>query len=341
MLAEDRLADYIKAIPKAELHIHIEGSLEPELMFEIAARNHIEIKYKTVEELREAYKFNNLQEFLDIYYEGAGVLQKENDFYDMTMAYLDKAASENIIHTEIFFDPQTHTSRGIPFPTVINGINGAIEDAKKKHGISALLIMCILRHLDEESAIDTLKRSADFKHLITAVGLDSSEIGNPPSKFYKVFSHARNMGYITVAHAGEEGPPQYIREALDLLKVSRIDHGNRAMEDDRLLNEIAESNIPLTLCPLSNLKLKVVKQLRQHPVKIMLGKGIKATINSDDPAYFGGYLNENYLQTALALDLSREEIYTLAANSFHASFIDDDIRNVFLNKLRVFYESNI
>jgi adenosine deaminase len=334
------LNDFIKTIPKAELHIHIEGSLEPELMFKISERNNIKLKYKTVDDLRNAYKFNNLQEFLDIYYEGAGVLLKEQDFYDMTMAYLEKAASDNIIHTEIFFDPQTHTSRGVDFSIVIKGISSAVSDAIVKHGISANIILCFLRHLDEKSALQTLEQALPFKNLITAVGLDSSEVGNPPSKFLKVFSKARSHGFITVAHAGEEGPSQYVREAVDLLKVSRIDHGNRAMEDGMLVKELSDKKIPLTLCPLSNLKLRVVRELKHHPIKKMMDKGLMVTINSDDPAYFGGYLNENYIQTADALGLSKDDIYVLARNSILASFVSEPNRNDFLSKLDFFYNNN-
>ncbi len=340
MKIDQKLLDFIKTIPKAELHIHIEGSLEPEMMFKIAERNKIKLKYKSVEDLKNAYRFNNLQEFLDIYYEGAGVLLKEQDFYDMTMAYLNKAVSENIHHTEIFFDPQTHTSRGVDFSVVINGIASAVKDATVKHGISAHIIMCFLRHLDEKNAVETLEQALPFKEMITAVGLDSSEVGNPPSKFIRVFSKARSHGFATVAHAGEEGPPQYVREAVDLLKVSRIDHGNRALEDKMLLDELENSKLPLTLCPLSNLKLKVVKDLKYHPVKTMMDKGLLVTINSDDPAYFGGYLNENYIQIAAELGLTKEDIYVLARNSFLASFISEDKRNMLLSRLDVFYKNN-
>jgi adenosine deaminase len=312
------LKNFIKTIPKAELHLHIEGTFEPELMFKIAKRNNLKIKYKSVEELKKAYNFNNLQEFLDIYYEGAKVLIEEQDFYDMTWAYLEKVHLQNVTHTEIFFDPQTHTDRKIKFGTVIEGIHKALEDGQKKLGITSKLIMCFLRHLDEETAVKTLKEALNYKDWITAVGLDSSEVGNPPSKFQNVFEQARNEGFLTVAHAGEEGPAEYIWEALNLLKVSRIDHGNHCLDDEKLVKELVNRKIPLTVCPLSNLKLKVVKDLKNHPLKAMLDKGLLVTINSDDPAYFGGYVNENYLAVAEALSLSKEDIEKLAKNSFDA-----------------------
>lgn len=312
---------FIKGIPKAELHLHIEGTFEPELMFEIAKRNGIKIKYKSVAELKKAYEFSNLQEFLDIYYEGAGVLMKERDFYDMTWAYLQKAHSQNVVHTEIFFDPQTHTDRGIDFGTVIGGISGALEDGKKKLGISSKLIMCFLRHLDENAAMKTLEEALKYKKLITAVGLDSSEVGHPPSKFQRVYERALKEGFLTVAHAGEEGPASYIWEALDLLKVSRVDHGNHCLEDEKLVEELVRRKMPLTVCPLSNLKLKVVRDLKKHPLREMLKRGLLVTINSDDPAYFGGYVADNYLAISKALDLSTEEIIQLAKNSFEASFL--------------------
>jgi len=315
--------EFITGIPKAELHLHIEGTLEPELMFKISRRNEIELKYTSVEELRRAYDFNNLQEFLDIYYQGAGVLIKEQDFYDMTWAYLEKAHSQNIIHTEIFFDPQTHTERGVEFGTVIKGISRALNDARNVMGISSRLIMCILRHLDEHSAMKTLNESLEYKHLITAIGLDSAEVGNPPARFQRVFDKARQEGFLTVAHAGEEGPAEYVWEALNLLKVSRVDHGNHSLDDDKLVMELAIRRIPLTVCPLSNLKLKVVSDMKDHPLKTMIEKGLLVTVNSDDPAYFGGYLNENYLAVAKALDLSEEEILKLVQNSFNSSFVEE------------------
>jgi len=315
--------EFITGIPKAELHLHIEGTLEPELMFKISRRNGIELKYTSVEELRRAYDFNNLQEFLDIYYQGTGVLTKEQDFYDMTWAYLEKAHWQNMIHTEIFFDPQTHTERGVEFGTVIKGISRALNDARNVLGISSRLIMCILRHLDEHSAMKTLNESLEYKHLITAIGLDSAEVGNPPARFQRVFDKAIQEGFLTVAHAGEEGPAEYIWEALNLLKVSRVDHGNHSLDDDKLVMELAARRIPLTVCPLSNLKLKVVREMKDHPLKRMIEKGLLVTINSDDPAYFGGYLNENYLAVAKALDLSEEEILRLVQNSFKSSFTEE------------------
>lgn len=331
------LEKFIKSIPKAELHLHIEGTFEPELMFKIAKRNKIKIRYKSVDELKKAYNFNNLQDFLNIYYEGASVLIKEEDFYDMTWAYLQKIHSQNLLHTEIFFDPQTHTDRGIKFSTVINGISSALKDAKKKLKISSRLIMCFLRHLDENSAIKILDQALKYKKLIYAVGLDSSEMGNPPSKFQKVFDRARRAGFFTVAHAGEEGPAEYVWEALNLLKVSRIDHGNHSLDDEKLVGELVKRKIPMTVCPLSNLKLRVVKNLKNHPLKKMMNKGLLVTVNSDDPAYFGGYVNENYLAIAKALNLSKKDIYTLAKNSFIASFLSKDEKKKIFKKLDEFY----
>ncbi|MBU0668066.1 adenosine deaminase [Patescibacteria group bacterium] len=327
------LEDFIKGIPKAELHLHIEGTLEPELMFKIARRNNIEIKYRSVEELKKAYDFNNLQDFLDIYYEGTGVLIEEQDYYDMTWAYLEKAHSQNVLHAEIFFDPQAHTDRGIEFQTVVKGIHNALQDGQNKLGISTKLIMCFLRHLDEEAAMKTLEQALNHKDLITAVGLDSSEVGNPPSKFQRVFERAGEEGFLTVAHAGEEGPAEYVWEALDLLKVSRVDHGNHSLDDEKLVQELVSRKMPLTVCPLSNLKLKVVNDLNNHPLRKMLEKGLLITINSDDPAYFGGYVNENYLAISDALDLSKEEIVKLARNSFTASFLIEKTKQQMIEKV--------
>ena len=324
------VADYIKKVPKAELHLHIEGTFEPELMFEIAQRNKVEIPYQSVEEVKKAYQFSCLQDFLDIYYAGASVLLYEKDFYDLTMAYFKHCAEENVVHTEIMFDPQTHTKRGISFGTVINGIQKAREDAQAKYGISSLLIMSYLRHLSEEEAFETLEQSLPYKHLIKAVGLDSSEKGNPPSKFQKVFEASVKEGYIPVAHAGEEGPAEYIWEALDLLKISRIDHGNNSLTDEVLLKKLVDEKIALTVCPLSNLELRVVDDLKDHPLKKMLNLGLKATVNSDDPAYFGGYMNANFLQTAEALDLTQEEIKTLAKNSFEYSLLSEEEKAKYL-----------
>ncbi len=313
--------DIIKKIPKAELHLHIEGTFEPELLFSIATRNKIPLRFKSVEELREAYNFHNLQSFLDIYYEGAKVLIHERDFYDLTMAYLKKCHEDNVVHTEIFFDPQTHTTRGISFETCLMGIHKALSDAEKEWGITSHLIMCFLRHLSEDEAFRTLNEAAPFKDKILAVGLDSSEVGHPPSKFERVFKEAIKQGYLTVAHAGEEGPPAYIWEALDLLEVKRIDHGVRSLEDERLLERIISEKMPLTVCPLSNIKLCVFQKMEDHNLKKLLHRGVKVTINSDDPAYFGGYANQNYLEAARALDLSKDEIKQLAINSFEASFL--------------------
>lgn len=315
------LEKFIKGLPKAELHLHLEGSLEPEMMFELAKRNNIKIPFNSVEEVRAAYSFNNLQEFLDIYYQGAQVLINEQDFYDLTWAYLLRMKADNCKHIEVFFDPQTHTDRGIDFDIVINGINRALIDGKNELGISSFLIMCFLRHLPEEEAFKTLSMAMPHLGKIKGVGLDSSEIGHPPSKFANVFKSAKDLGLKIVAHAGEEGPPEYIYEALDILNIDRIDHGNRCLENDELVAKIVEKDLTLTVCPLSNLSLCVVKDLAQHPLKTMLAKGLRATINSDDPAYFGGYLNKNYIETQKAIGLSRDEIITLAKNSFQGSFL--------------------
>ena len=337
------LAKFIRGLPKAELHLHIEGTFEPELMFKIARRNRIVLRYGSVAELRRAYDFGNLQEFLDIYYQGAGVLVKERDFYDLGRAYFKKARSQNILHAEIFFDPQTHTARGVQFSTVMAGLGRAIEEARDRLGLSVRLIMCFLRHLDEASAMETLKQALDYKRLITAVGLDSSELGHPPSKFQRVFAKARRAGFLAVAHAGEEGPAEYVWHALELLKVSRVDHGNRSLSDGKLVKELVRRKMPLTVCPCSNHKLKVVAAMEDHPLQTMMRKGLLVTVNSDDPAYFGGYLNENYLAVAKALGLSREEICQLARNSFLASFLDDKHKKLMLKKVddycRIFGDS--
>ena len=327
---------FIRKIPKAELHIHIEGSLEPEMMFEIGARNGIKLSYQSAVEVREAYQFSNLQSFLDIYYEGAGVLQVEQFFYDMTWAYLQKASAQNVRHAEIFFDPQTHTDRGIPFSTVINGIHRALGDAEPKLGITSELIMCFLRHLSAQKAMQTLNQAQPYKEWIAAVGLDSSELGNPPSKFVEVFDKAREMGYLTVAHAGEEGPPEYIWQALDLLKVSRIDHGVRCIEDRKLVDRLVKSQIPLTVCPLSNVKLHVFESMKQHDLKQLLELGICATVNSDDPAYFGGYVNENLLAVHEGLNLGENDIVRLVKNSFEASFLSEPKKKKLLKEVDLF-----
>lgn len=314
------MQDFIASLPKAELHLHIEGTLEPELMFELARRNGIALPHPSVDALRRAYDFSDLQSFLDLYYQGAGVLQTRQDFYDMTAAYFRKAASQNVRHAEIFFDPQTHTHRGIAFETVISGIHDAQLDAERDLGVTSKLILCFLRHLDEDDAMRTLDQALPFRDWLVAVGLDSSERGHPPSKFARVFARAREAGLLAVAHAGEEGPPEYIREALDVLKVRRIDHGVRCLEDPELVDRLVAEQIPLTVCPLSNVRLRVFDTIRDHPLRTMLARGLKVTINSDDPAYFGGYVQENYVAVAEALALSRDELEQLAKNSFDASF---------------------
>ena len=319
----DRAA-FIAALPKAELHLHIEGSLEPELMFELAQRNNIAIPFASVDEVRAAYAFSNLQDFLDIYYQGMGVLHSEQDFYDLTAAYLVRANADAVRHVEIFFDPQGHTERGIAFETVIAGITRALDDAQTKYGISSKLIMCFLRHLSEAEAEATLDEALPHLARIDGVGLDSSEVGHPPSKFANVFARARSLGLKIVAHAGEEGPPAYVHEALDLLKVDRIDHGNRSLEDPALVARLAGDAMCLTVCPLSNLKLCVVDDIADHPLRTMLDAGLVATVNSDDPSYFGGYVNANYLAVADALDLSKSELVTLAKNSFAGSFLSEN-----------------
>ena len=338
MSSQFTIENFISGLPKAELHLHIEGTFEPELMFKIAERNHIKLKYNSVDELKSAYNFNNLQEFLDIYYNGANVLIEEQDFYDLTWAYLQKIHSQNVLHTEVFFDPQTHTSRGISFDKVISGIHRALDDGREKLGISYRLILSFLRHLSEESAFQILEEALSYKSWITAVGLDSSEKGHPPNKFERVFAKARAEGFLTVAHAGEEGPPEYVWEALNLLNVSRIDHGNRSLEYPRLVTELVKRKMPLTICPLSNLKLKVVRDMTQHPLAKMLEKGMMATINSDDPAYFGGYMNENYQAVAEALNLTKEQIVQLAKNSFAASFLDEAVKKEMIAKVDLYYQ---
>ncbi len=333
------LLTIIQGIPKAELHLHLEGSFEPELMFEIAHRNNITLEYDSIESLKKAYKFNNLQEFLDIYYTGAQVLIHEQDFYDLTWAYLTKVHSQNVVHVEVFFDPQTHTDRGIEFDVVINGIRKALEKAKEELNISYKLIMSYLRHLSEEEAFKTLESSLPYKHWIDGVGLDSSEMGNPPSKFVNVFEASAKHGYKLVAHAGEEGPSDYIWEALDLLNIERIDHGNRCLDDADLVQRLLENNIGLTLCPLSNLELKVIQKMEDHPVLDMLNKGILATIHSDDPAYFGGYMNENYYETAKALNLNKDHLMQLAINAFEASWLSAEAKEKHISDVRCYFGS--
>lgn len=314
-------ATFIERLPKAELHLHIEGTFEPELRFAIARRNGIELPYASVAELRAAYEFENLRDFLDIYYQGMNVLRTERDFYDLAWAYLERARAENVLHAEIFFDPQAHSARGVAFATVIEGLHRALEDGAAKLGISAKLILCFLRDLPAEDAMATLEAALAYKDWFVAVGLDSTERGHPPAGFRAVFDRARAEGLLTVAHAGEEGPPAYVRQALDLLRVARIDHGNRALEDPALVARLAREGVPLTLCPLSNLKLKVVEELSAHPLKEMLDKGLRVTVNSDDPAYFGGYVNENYRAVQEALGLTDEDLGRIARNSFEAAFL--------------------
>jgi len=327
------LHKFIRSLPKAELHLHIEGCLEPELMFRLAQRNAVTLKYASEDSLREAYQFDQLQDFLDLYYAATSVLLKEQDFYDLTWAYLLKAKENNIVHTEVMFDPQAHTSRGVPFSAVIGGIYRALVDGFEKLGISFRLILSFLRHLGAEEGFKTLAEAVPYQGWITAVGLDSSEKNFPPDLFADLFEKAQEMGFLTVAHAGEEGPPEYIWGALDLLKASRIDHGNSAIEDPDLVDVLGIYEIPLTSCPLSNLKLKVIQKMSDHPLKEMLDRGIKVTVNSDDPAYFGGYLNDNFIAAADALQLSKDEILQLVINSFEASFISDGEKRAFLKKV--------
>ncbi|HEX8579418.1 MAG TPA: adenosine deaminase [Allosphingosinicella sp.] len=317
------LSAFIAGLPKAELHMHIEGSLEPELMFALARRNNVAIPYASVEEVRAAYSFSNLQDFHDIYYAGADVLRTEADFRDLASAYFDRCAADNVVHAEIFFDPQTHTDRGVSFDTVMRGLLAGMDEAKAKQGITSKLILCFLRHLDEEAAFATLKEAEPWLERIDGVGLDSSELGHPPEKFARVFAAAAERGLKLVAHAGEEGPPKYVHQALDVLKVDRLDHGNRSMEDAGLVQRLVREGMTLTVCPLSNLKLCVVDDMADHPIDAMLAAGLKVTINSDDPAYFGGYVNANYIAAADARGLSREQLVTLAKNSFTGSFLSD------------------
>ena len=334
-VAPERLPALLARMPKAELHIHIEGSLEPELIFALAQRNGVALPYASVESLRSAYAFTNLQSFLDIYYAGASVLLKEQDFYDMARAYFVRAAQDNVVHAELFFDPQTHTARGVSMETVINGLHRACVDAKAELGVSASLILCFLRHLSEEAAFETLEQALPFQDKFIGVGLDSGEVGNPPEKFARVFARCRELGFHLVAHAGEEGPPAYIWTALDLLKVERIDHGVQASRDAALMQRLAQDRIPLTVCPLSNLKLCVVPDLASHQLPQLLAAGLIATVNSDDPAYFGGYMNENFTQTFAATGLTAQHAYTLARNSFEASFIDASDKQRYLARLDV------
>lgn len=331
----------IQKMPKVELHLHIEGSLEPELMFKLAERNQISLPYQSVNEIRQAYQFTNLQSFLNIYYTGAKVLLTEADFYDLTWAYLTKAHAQNIRHTEIFFDPEMHTDRGIPFETVIHGIHQALADAERDFNISSNLILCFLRHKSDHisSALTTLDQALPFKDWIIGVGLDSSEFGHPPERFVKVFNKARSEGFLTVAHAGEEGPPEYIWQALDLLKVKRIDHGVRSEEDPDLLARLRDERIPLTVCPLSNTKLHVFEHMQEHNLKRLLDAGLCITINSDDPAYFGGYLNENYFAVLDALELTQGEVFKLAKNGIEAAFLPPERKAALFGELQTVVEA--
>ncbi len=333
-VSHSRLPELLRAMPKAELHIHIEGSLEPELIFALAQRNGVQLPYADVAALRSAYAFSNLQSFLDLYYAGASVLLHEQDFYDMAWAYFEKAANDHVVRAELFFDPQTHTARGVPMGAVIQGLHRACCDAQTQLGISADLILCFLRHLSEDEALATLEEAMPWREHFIGVGLDSSEVGHPPEKFTRVFARARELGLHVVAHAGEEGPPAYIWSALDVLKVERIDHGVQAIHDAALMKRLAEEQMPLTVCPLSNLKLCVFKSLADHNLGQMLDAGLRVTINSDDPAYFGGYLNENFLQTFAALHLNAQQAYKLAANSIEASFANEAQKYQWMHQLK-------
>ncbi|MBO1529984.1 adenosine deaminase [Psychrobacter sp. F1192] len=333
------MIELIKKLPKAELHLHIEGSLEPELMFELAAKNNIQIPYKSIEDVRHAYNFTNLQTFLDIYYAGANVLITKDDFYDLTWAYILKCVEDNVIHTEIFFDPQTHTSRGIAFETVITGINDALVDAKKQYGITSCIIMCFLRHLSQQAAFETLEEALPFKEYITAVGLDSSELGNPPSKFTQVFKKAKAEGFKLVAHAGEEGDFTYINEALDLLGIDRIDHGVQSIHSAALMQRLKSEQIPLTVCPNSNIELKVFESYTEHNIKALLDYGLNVSVHSDDPAYFKGYINQNFINLYEHLALSKNDIITLVKNAFSSSFITDELKQQYLAQVDLVLET--
>ena len=327
------IVEFIKKTPKAELHLHIEGTLEPDHMFALAQRNNIQIPFTNVNEVKSAYNFSNLESFLKIFYQGSKVLVKEQDFFDLTWAYALKCKADNVVHTEIFFDPQTHVDRGINFDTVINGIYKALQKANKEFGLTFKIIMCFLRHLDEEAGFEILNQASAHKEKIVGVGLDSSEIGNPPSKFKKLFEKAIEKGFLTVAHAGEEGPPEYIWEALDLLKVKRIDHGVQCLKDKRLIEKLRNSQTPLTVCPLSNIKLKVFKKLEEHNLKKMLDQKLMVMVNSDDPAYFGGYINQNLIECQAALNLSMNEVKTLLINSFKSSFLEEEKKKKWISKI--------
>lgn len=333
------MESFIRSLPKAELHMHLEGSLEPELLFELAKRNGISLPYADVEQLKAAYQFGNLQDFLDIYYQGAAVLQTEQDFYDLTWAYLLRCAEQGVVHVEPFFDPQTHIDREIPFELVITGIHRALVDAESQLGISSYLILSFLRHLSEEAAFETLHQAVPYLDWFQAVGLDSSEKGNPPEKFERVFAEARALGLIAVAHAGEEGPAEYIKSALDCLQVARVDHGVRAVEDLALMDRLTREQIPLTVCPLSNVRLKVFKEISEHNILKMLDAGVKVTVNSDDPAYFGGYLLENFLALHEGLGMTKEQAVALVKNSITGSFLPEEKQRPHLLKIAQLAES--
>ncbi len=329
----NEIINFIKKTPKTELHLHIEGTLEPELMFSLAKRNNVKIPFKNINDVKSAYNFSNLESFLNIFYQGSNVLIKEEDFFDLTWAYVLKCKEDNVVHTEIFFDPQTHVNRGIDFDVVINGIHKALVKANKEFGLTSKIIMCFLRHLDEKSAFEILDQALDHKDKIIGVGLDSSELNNPPRKFEKVFKKAIQNNFLTVAHAGEEGSPEYIWEALNLLKVKRIDHGVQCFKDKKLVKKLLDDQIPLTVCPLSNIKLCVFKKLQDHNLKKLLDSGLMVMVNSDDPAYFGGYINKNLIETQAALDLSKEDIKKLIINSFKSSFLTESKKKEWIKKI--------
>lgn len=330
------MESFLRSLPKAELHLHIEGTLEPDLLFALAKRNGIDLPYASEEEVKAAYEFDDLQSFLDIYYRGASVLVTEQDFYDLTWAYLQRAKADGVVRAEIFFDPQTHTERGVAYETVLHGIVRALDDGGSRLGISSGLVLCFLRHLSPESAMETLHNAVGHKDLLLGVGLDSSEVGNPPHLFVDVFRRVRELGLRVVAHAGEEGPPSYVWEALDLLGAERIDHGVRAAEEESLIRRLVDDGIPLTVCPLSNVKLRVFDRLEDHNLKRMLEAGVKVTINSDDPAYFGGYVSDNYVAAQRALDLTRDQMVTIARNSLEATFLPAAERNGLVQRLEAY-----
>ncbi len=335
METEMDVRSFVRGLPKAELHMHLEGSLEPEMLMRLAARNKVEVPFRSVEEIRDAYRFTELQDFLDVYYQGMNVLREEEDFHDLTTAYLERAAADGAVHVEVFYDPQGHTARGVPFSTVTDGILAALAEGRERLGVTSLLILCILRHLPEDEGFATFREAEPYVAggRIAGLGLDSTEKDNPPAKFRRLFAAAREAGLKLVAHAGEEGPAAYVADAVDLLKVDRIDHGNRALEDPALVRRLAASGIPLTVCPLSNLRLRGVPDLRRHPLKRMLDAGLKATVNSDDPSYFGGYLLDNFIAVAEALDLGRPDLLALARHSIEGSFLDEPAKEAHLARI--------